>query len=31
MTRTGEKGAKNNSTAFVLEKGMAGFTSGKRK
>ena len=31
MTRTGEKGAKNNSTAFVLEKGMAGFTSGKKE
>lgn len=31
MTRTGEKGAKNNATAFVLEKGMAGFTSGKKE
>jgi alkylation response protein AidB-like acyl-CoA dehydrogenase len=31
MTRTGEKGAKNNSTAFVLEKGMPGFTSGKKE
>ncbi len=31
MTRTGEKGAKNNSTAFVLEKGMAGFSSGKKE
>jgi len=31
MTRTGEKGAKNNSTAFVLEKGMEGFTSGKKE
>ncbi len=31
MTRTGEKGAKNNSTAFVLEKGMDGFTSGKKE
>lgn len=31
MTRTGEKGAKNNTTAFVLEKGMPGFTSGKKE
>ena len=31
MTRTGEKGAKNNSTAFVLEKGMEGFTSGRKE
>lgn len=31
MTRTGEIGAKNNSTAFVLEKGMSGFTSGKKE
>ena len=31
MTRTGEKGTHNNSTAFVLEKGMAGFTSGKKE
>ena len=31
MTRTGEKGAPNNSTAFVLEKGMPGFTSGKKE
>lgn len=31
MTRTGEKGAKHNSTAFVLEKGMPGFTSGKKE
>jgi alkylation response protein AidB-like acyl-CoA dehydrogenase len=31
MTRTGEKGAKNNSTAFVIEKGTAGFTSGKKE
>lgn len=31
MARTGEKGAKNNSTAFVLEKGMAGFTSGEKE
>ncbi len=31
MTRTGEKGTSNNSTAFVLEKGMPGFTSGKKE
>lgn len=31
MTRTGEKGARNNATAFVLEKGMEGFTSGKKE
>lgn len=31
MTRTGEKGAPNNATAFVLEKGMPGFTSGKKE
>lgn len=31
MTRTGEKGAPNNSTAFVLEKGMPGFSSGKKE
>lgn len=31
MTRTGEKGTKNNATAFVLEKGMKGFTSGKKE
>ncbi|MCT3816634.1 acyl-CoA dehydrogenase family protein [Elizabethkingia anophelis] len=31
MTRTGEKGAPNNATAFVLEKGMLGFTSGKKE
>lgn len=31
MTRTGEKGARNNSTAFVLEKGMPGFSSGKKE
>lgn len=31
MTRTGEKGAKNNTTTFVLEKGMPGFTSGKKE
>lgn len=31
MTRTGEKGAKNNATAFVIEKGTPGFTSGKKE
>ena len=31
MTRTGEKGTPNNSTAFVLEKGMLGFSSGKKE
>lgn len=31
MTRTGEVGASGNSTAFVLEKGMPGFTSGKKE
>lgn len=31
MTRTGEKGASSNATAFVLEKGMKGFTSGKKE
>ncbi|MDO5654534.1 MAG: acyl-CoA dehydrogenase family protein [Flavobacteriaceae bacterium] len=31
MTRTGEKGASRNSTAFVLEKGMKGFSSGKKE
>lgn len=31
MTRTGEKGAHGNATAFVLEKGMKGFTSGKKE
>lgn len=31
MTRTGEKGTPNNSTAFVLEKGMHGFSSGKKE
>ncbi|MGI9527260.1 MAG: acyl-CoA dehydrogenase family protein, partial [Weeksellaceae bacterium] len=31
MTRTGEKGESGNSTAFVLEKGMKGFTSGKKE
>lgn len=31
MARTGEKGAKNNATAFVLEKGMSGFLLEKKK
>ncbi|MGP1500951.1 acyl-CoA dehydrogenase family protein [Bergeyella cardium] len=31
MTRTGEKGTRNNATAFVLEKGMPGFSSGKKE
>ena len=31
MTRTGEKGERNNATAFVLEKGMEGFSSGKKE
>lgn len=31
MTRTGEKGARHNSTAFILEKGMPGFSSGKKE
>ncbi|NAW51780.1 acyl-CoA dehydrogenase [Elizabethkingia argentiflava] len=31
MTRTGEKGASNNATAFVLEKGMLGFYAGKKE
>ncbi len=31
MTRTSEKGTQNNATAFVLEKGMPGFTSGKKE
>src|SRR5690625_6071067 len=31
MTRTGEKGEKNNATAFVFEKGMEGFSSGKKE
>ncbi|MCT7904554.1 Acyl-CoA dehydrogenase, short-chain specific [Candidatus Ornithobacterium hominis] len=31
MTRTGEVGASRNSTVFVLEKGMPGFTSGKKE
>ncbi len=31
MTRTGEKGEANNATAFVIEKGTPGFTSGKKE
>ena len=31
MTRTGEKGEKNNATAFVVEKGTLGFSSGKKE
>jgi alkylation response protein AidB-like acyl-CoA dehydrogenase len=31
MTRTGEPGAKNNATAFIIEKGTPGFTSGKKE
>ena len=31
MTRTGEKGARHNSTAFILEKSMPGFSSGKKE
>jgi alkylation response protein AidB-like acyl-CoA dehydrogenase len=31
MTRTGEPRAKANSTAFVIEKGTPGFTSGKKE
>lgn len=31
MARTGEKGAKDNVTAFVLEKGMSRFFSGKKE
>lgn len=31
MTRTGNKGESGNSTAFVLEKGMDGFSSGKKE
>lgn len=31
IARTGEKGASSNCTAFVLEKGMPGFTSGKKE
>lgn len=31
MTRTGEKGKRHNSTAFILEKSMPGFSSGKKE
>lgn len=31
IARTGEKGDSNGTTAYVLEKGMAGFTSGKKE
>ncbi len=31
ITRTGEPRAKNNSTAFIIERGMAGFTAGKKE
>lgn len=31
MTRTGEPGAKKNATAFIIEKGTPGFTSGKKE
>src|SRR5690606_37482195 len=31
MTRTGEKGEKNNATACVVEKGTLGFSSGKKE
>lgn len=31
MTRTGEKGEKNNATAFVVEMGTPGFSSGKKE
>jgi hypothetical protein len=31
IVRTGEKGSSNGTTAFVLEKGMKGFTSGKKE
>lgn len=31
MTRTGEKNTSGNSTAFVLEKGMPGFSAGKKE
>jgi alkylation response protein AidB-like acyl-CoA dehydrogenase len=31
MCRTGEPRAKNNSTAFIIEKGTAGFTAGKKE
>jgi alkylation response protein AidB-like acyl-CoA dehydrogenase len=31
VCRTGEPRAKNNSTAFIVERGMAGFTAGKKE
>jgi alkylation response protein AidB-like acyl-CoA dehydrogenase len=31
LVRTGEKGASRNATAFVVEKGAAGFSSGKKE
>lgn len=31
ITRTGEKRTKNNSTAFIVERGMAGFKQGKKE
>ncbi len=31
ITRTGEPRAKNNSTAFIIERGMAGFEAGKKE
>jgi alkylation response protein AidB-like acyl-CoA dehydrogenase len=31
MTRTGEKRTKNNSTAFIVERGMPGFKQGKKE
>ena len=31
MTRTGKLGEKNNATAFIIDKGTAGFTTGKKE
>ena len=31
IARTGEKGAKDSTTAFAIEKGTQGFTSGKKE
>jgi len=31
MTRTGKMGEKNNATAFIIEKGTKGFTTGKKE
>ena len=31
ITRTGEKGASNSTTAFIIEKGTPGFTGGKKE